>query len=395
MSPKCKIFIICAVALMCACEHGYTSEPLRIAGMGGVFSAVYNTEASIFGNPAGLTVVEANNVSAAFSAQNLDYESLPINNGTEQGTGPQVITAAQLNEKVSFRLSPSMQYSRAIGKFGVAFGYFYDLDNRESTLRVDKTTAVYIVDERKFIADTNTILKYDLYRESVPVLSIGYAVKPDLAVGIRLKYRQQTYKKGVITRPVELTAVHDPDVNRNDATKLLPAIMNNLDIGKTIEDYKNGVGSVDEVEIDSSGRGLDFDFGIQAKLYDKGNVCLGFMLDHLIQRKVAFAQPSEIRIGLGAIPLEWLNAGVDFRKSLSKKGLEMNLGWEVHYEWQKGFSGGVIFRNGFSRESSENNLSLGIGLRLGGSVWEYALVKTLDSSPISKANHLLSSTTRF
>jgi hypothetical protein len=379
-----KINVICImISLMCICQYGHASESLRIAGMGGVFVAVQNTETSVYGNPAGLTVVEANNVSAELSTQNLDYQSLPTND------------EASLNTMVSFRLTPTICYSRAIGKFGVALGYLYDLDNRGSTLEIDKTTAEYAVDERKFTSDTNTILKYNLFRESVPIISLGYSAKPDMTIGFRLKYRHQIFKKGVITRPLRLSAVHGPDVNRNDATKLLPAIINNLDIGKSIENFKNGEDSTEEVESDLSGKGIDIDLGIQTKIYDKSNVYLGFMLEHLIQRKVALAQPSVIRIGISAIPLSWLNAGFDVHKSLSKKGLEMNLGWEAHCEWQRWFSGGVVFRNGFSRESSENNLSLGIGLSLGGSEWDYALVKPLDGSSISKATHKLSSTTRF
>ena len=378
-----SIFIFYAILLMCSCGYGHADESLRIAGMGGTFIATRNTEASVFGNPAGLTIVEANNASASFSTQNLDYQNLLI------------ADEAQLNTLVSFRLMPSVYYSRAIGKFGVALGYLYDLDNRGSTIKIDKTTAEYAVDERKFSSDTNTILKYNLFRESVPVVSVGYSVKPDMTIGVRLKYRHQTFKKGVITRPLRLSAVHGPDVNRNDATKLLPAIINNLDIGKSIENFKNGEDSTEDVEADLSGRGIDIDLGIQMKIYDQSNVYLGFMLEHLIQRKVALAQPSVIRIGIATIPLSWLNAGFDVHKSLSKKGLEMNLGWEAHYEWQRWFSGGVVFRNGFSRESSGNNLSLGIGLSLGGSEWDYALVKPLDGSSISKATHKLSSTTRF
>jgi len=378
-----KINVICIILLMCICEYGHADESLRIAGMGGTFIAIRNTGASVFGNPAGLTVVDANNASAAFSTQNLDYQSLPTANG------------AQLDTMVSFRLIPSIYYSRSIGKFGVALGYLYDLDNRGSTIKIDKTTAEYAVDERKFTSDTNTILKYNLFQESVSVVSVGYSIKSDMTVGFRLKYRHQIFKKGVITRPLILSAVHGPDVNINDATKLLPAIINNLDIGKSIDNFRNGKDSTEEVEADLSGRGIDIDLGLQTKIYDPGNVYLGFMLEHLIQRKVALAQPSEIIIGMSAIPLSWLNAGFDVHKSLSERGIEMNLGWEAHCEWQKGFSGGLAFRNGFSRESSKNNLSIGLGLSLGGSEWDYAIVKRMDGSSISKAMHMVSSTTRF
>lgn len=369
------------IILMFPCGYVQANEQLRIAGMGGIFIAIRNTGTSIFGNPAGLTDVQANNASAAFSAQDIDYQSLPTDDGS------------QLNTMVSFRLIPSIYYSRAIGKFGVALGYSYDLDNRGSTIKIDKTTAEYAVDERKFTSDTNTILIYNLFWESVPVVSMGYSVKPDMTVGFRLKYRYQIYKKGIITRPFILSAVHGTDVNRNDATKLLPAIINNLDIGKSIDNFKNGKDSIEEVEFDLSGKGIDIDLALQTKIRDK--VYLGFMLEHLIQRKVALAQPSEIIIGVGLIPLSWFNAGFDVHKSLSNKGLEMNFGWEVHREWQKGFSGGLVFRNGFFRESLKNNLSIGLGISLGGSEWDYALIKPLDGSSLSKATHMISSTTRF
>ena len=363
-------------------SHGYTyaNEQLRIAGMGGTLAGILNTEASIFGNPASLTGIIDNNISAGLSAQNLEYQSLPINDGS------------QLNTEISFKLSPSIYYCRAIGKFGIAFGYLYELDNRGSTIKVNATSAEYIVDERKFISDTNTIIKYNLFRESVPTFSLGYSVKNDLSVGVRLKIREQIFKKGVINRPLILSAVHDPDVNRNDATKLLPAIINNLDIGESIDNFKNGKDSIDDVEADSSDGGIDIDIGVQKTM--KG-VTIGIMLDHLIQHRIVLSQPSELRLGVGVLPSKWINAGLDIHKSLKDKGIEFNVGLEAHYYWEKWFKGGVILQNGFSREASKNNISLGVGLMLGSSKWSYALAKPIDDTPISKATHIFASSTRF
>ncbi len=365
---------------MLSCEYTYANEQLRIAGMGGAFAGILNTEASIFGNPASLIGIKDNNISAGLSAQNLEYQNLPINNGS------------QLNTEISFKLSPSIDHCKSIGKFGIALGYLYDLDNRGSTIKINATTAEYIVDESKFIWDTNTIIKYNLFRESVPTFSLGYSIKKDLSVGIRLKYREQIFKKGVINRPLILSAVHDPDVNRNDATKLLPAIINNLDIGASIDNFKNGKDSVENVEADSSGGGIDVDLGVQKTI--KG-ITIGAMIDHLIQRKIVLSQPSELRLGVGAMPFKWMNAGLDIHKSLKDKGIEFNVGLEISYYWEKWFKGGIILQNGFSHEASKNNISLGAGLMLGSSKWSYALVKSIDGTPISKATHIFASSTRF
>jgi hypothetical protein len=361
----------------------HASESLRISGMGGAFVAVKTGETSVFGNPSALTNVQNNNAAISLFTQNLDYQNLPL------------VNEEQANTSISFRLRPSIYYTRAIGKFGLGLGYVYDLDNRGTTIRIESTTAEYIVDERKFLSDTNTILKYDLFKEKFPIFSVAYSINPELAIGIRLKYRDQVYKKGVITRPLQLSAVHGPDVNRNDATKLLPAIINNLDIGKSIDDFKQGKYGNEEVEADLSGSGIDVDLGMQADLYKKLNMTVGFMIDHLIQQWITLSQPSILRLGIGSVPFSWLATGLDLHKTINNKGFGVNVGWEASFSWQKGFSGGVILRNGFSYDLSKSNLSLGVGLRLGGSVWDYALVKPLDSSPISQATHLVSSSIEF
>lgn len=361
----------------------FASESFRISGMGGAFVAISTGETSVFGNPASLVNLKENNASLSFSTQNLDYQNLPLENED------------QANTSLSFRLIPSLYYTRSFGKFGVGFGYVYDLDNRNSTIRIESTTAEYIVNENKFISDTNTILKYDLFKEKYPIFCLAYSVKPELAIGIRLKYRDQVFKKGVITRPFKLTSVHDPDVNKNDATKLLPAIINNLNIGQSIDDFKEGEYSNEEVEADLSGKGLDVDFGMQTMVYEQWKMTAGFMIDHLIQRKIALSQPSILRLGIGSIPYSWLVAGFDLHKTINDKGFGMNIGWEAAYSWQKGFSGGAVFRSGLSYESSKTNLSLGVGIRLGDSEWNYAIIKPLDGSSISQATHVFSSLTRF
>ena len=81
----------------------------------------------------------------------------------------------------------------------------------------------------------------------------------------------------------------------------------------------------------------------------------------------------------------------------------MNLGWEIYYKWHRWFSGGIIVRNGFAHEPAKDSssgqtkdkLSIGIGLILGESHWDYTLVKPLDNSSLRKAAHMFSSTVRF
>ena len=375
--------VFCILYLLLTSSSALSNESLRIAGMGGAFVGLYNTEGAIFGNPAGLISIHDNNISLALSAQDMEYESLPSGEGE------------QLNTLISFRLSPSIYYSRVIKGVGVGLGYVDDLDNRSSIFKVGETLAEYSVDERKLSTETNVVLDYDFFRDQAAILSLGYSVKPDLAVGLRMKYRKRTDKEGTIFRPFRLTAVHGEEVNRNDATKLLPAIMDNLDIAGAVDKFKAGEDSYEEVATDLSGSGLDADMGVQAKISDTGNISAGFMLDHLIQRRIINAQPSSVILGIGARPKDWLVAAFDIQKLLADSGLNVSLGWEIHYEWQRWFSGGITIRNGFTHESSEDRLSLGIGLVLGGSHWDYTLVKPLDGSNIYKAEHMLSSTTRF
>ncbi len=363
------------------CDYAFANEQIRIAGMGGAFVGLPNAGSSVFGNPASLICVEDNNISAGLFIKNLEYKNLQINDGS------------QLNTEISFRLNPSIYYCRSIGKFGLSFGYFYDLDNRGSAIKINATTAEYIVDERKFVSDTDTVIKYNLFRESAPIFSVGYSINDDLSIGIRFKRRHQIIKKGVINRPLVLSAVHDPDVNRNDATKLLPAIINNLDIGKSIEDFKNGKNSVEDIEADLSRNGIDVDIGLRKRV--KENVVVGIMLDHLIQYKIISNQPSELRIGFGVIPISWLAMGLDLHKSLEDKGFEVNVGYEASYRWERWFKGGICLQNGFSHEEGENSASFGLGLTLGSSKWSYALVKRIDSTSISKSTHILASTTKF
>ena len=365
-------------------------EALKIASMGGAFVGLQSVGGGIFGNPAGLINVQANNLSLALSVQNLDYESLPRSEDQ------------RMNTWVSGRIAPSIYYSRTFKGVGMSLGYMDDLDNR-STFRVENTQAAYIADERKLTSDTDTVLEYDFFRDSGAILSLGRMVRPDIAIGAKLKYRRRTAKEGTIYRPLHLTSVHEEDINRNDPAKLLPAIIDNLDIEDAIDRFKDGEDNREDVIVDLSGGGLDFDFGMQVKLPSSGNVLAGFMLEHLIQSRIVNPQPSAIRLGIGARPIEWLAAAIDFRKALNKSGLDVNLGWEIHYEWRRWFSGGIIVRNGFAHESSTNSpseqtkdkLSIGIGLILGESHWDYTLVRPLDDSPLHQARHMLSSSTKF
>lgn len=372
-------------------SRAHANESLRIAGMGGAFVGLKNGEGGIFGNPAGLVNIQANNLSVALSAQNMSYENLPVGEGE------------QTDIQLSFRLGPSIYYSRVIKGFGIGLGYIGDLDNRSSTLIVKNTEAEYIIDERKFASTTDTILEYDLFQERGPVFSVGYPIKPELSVGIRLRYLRRIIKEGVIHRPMSLTAVHGPEVNRNDATKLLPAIIDNLDLEDSIDRFKKGEGGHEDVVADLSGSGMDLDLGMQAKLYNRGNISGGFMLEHLIQRRIVKPQPSRIILGVSAQPKRWITAALDLQQSLASSEMRVSLGWEVSQRWQRWFSGGITFRNGFAYESpdsqiagkAKNKLSVGIGIMLGSSHWDYTFVKPMDGSSISKAAHIFSSTTRF
>lgn len=358
-------------------------EFARIGGMGGAYAGVTYKQGGTFGNPAGLVDVAFNNLSTAFGIGNLKYESLPVDKDE------------QLKSDLSFRLMPSIYYSGKIKGIGISLGYFHDFDNRNSTLKIENTKASYIVDERRFTSDTETIIEYDLFREVFMALSMGYLLDDNLAIGLMFKYKRQTVKKGVIIRPLHLTSIHKPDVNPNDATKLIPAIIDNLDIEDAIKRFKSGDNGREDVITDLSDSGIDISIGLRRMIYEKGKISCGFLLEHLLQKKIAEAQPANIRLGFGSMPFDWFTAGIDMHKSIGKKGLGINLGWEICSSWQKYFSGGVIVRNGFAHESSNNSLSIGLGVVFGGSQWCYTIIKELDRSPISEAEHRFSSTTRF
>lgn len=351
--------------------------------MGGAYAGVTYKQGGTFGNPAGLVDVAFNNLSAAFGISNLKYESLPVDENE------------QLKSDLSFRLIPSIYYSGKIKGIGISLGYFHDFDNRNSTLKIENTKASYIVDERRFTSDTETIIEYDLFREGFVALSMGYLLSDNLAIGLMFKYKHQIVKKGVIIRPLHLTSIHKPDVNPNDATKLIPAIIDNLDIEDAIKRFKGGDDGREDVITDLSDSGIDISIGLRRMIYEKGKISCGFLLEHLLQKKIVEAQPANIRLGFGSMPFDWFTAGIDMHKSIGKKGLGINLGWEVCSSWQKYFSGGVIVRNGFAHESSNNSLSIGLGVVFGGSQWCYTIIKELDRSPISEAEHRFSSTTRF
>ncbi|MFC1713378.1 hypothetical protein ACFL6S_06915 [Candidatus Poribacteria bacterium] len=384
------VFCILCFFLLYPVSSTVANESLHIAGMGGAFVGLHSAEGGIFGNSAGLTSIQDNNLSIALSAQDLDYESLPLSEDEQSNTW------------VSFRLTPSVYYSRVIRGIGISLGYVDDVDSR-NTIRVPDTVATYTVDERKLVSVTDTVLEYDLFRDQGAVLSLGYPINPRLGIGIKLKYKHRTVKEGVIYRPLELTAVHEEDVNRNDPAKLLPAVIDNLDVGDAIDRFRDGEGSSEDVIADLAGSGLDLDLGMQTKLSDLGGVSAGFVLEHLIQRRIVKPQPTRIRLGIGARPTRWIVTAIDLQKSLDDSGLNVNLGWEVSYKWNRGFSGGIMIRNGFAHESlgglssnkTKDKLSIGIGLILGESHWDYTLVKPLDSSSIRKAAHMFSSTVRF
>lgn len=381
-------FVLCFLILMP--KSLTANESPQIAGMGGAFVGLRSIAGGIFGNPAGLLDIEANNLSLAISTRDLNYESITLAENE------------QLSSKFSLRLRPFIYYSRIIKGVGVSLGYIDDVDSY-STIKVTDTVAGYIVDERKFVSDTDTILEYGFARRREAILSLGYPIKPNVTIGAKLKYKHRIFKEGTIYRPLHLEAVHAEDVNRNDPAKLLPAVIDNLDIGNAIDRFKSGEDSYEDVVADLSGGGIDFDLGLQADIPYPGNITAGLVLENLLQHRIAGSQPAGIRFGVGAMPKNWLIAAIDFQKSLDKSGLNMNLGVEIHYKWERWFSGGIMLRSGFAYESPEGlsayqvkrKASIGIGLILGESHWDYTLVKPFDNEPIRKATHIFSSNVRF
>ena len=348
--------------------------------MGGVMIATNASDASIFGNPAGLIDVEGNNLSAGVMLSNFRYIPLPA--------APEF----QFSDQLTLDLSPSITYSRSFQGDGFSIGYLSELRNK-ATFSLQNTRSEYLVDEQRFLAKTLSITEYNQLLQSG--WHIGYSRKMGRSqLGLRLNRITQHAKRGRVLVGLALDAQHDSDINVNDPRALIPAIIDSLDLA----DLGRYIDQSDEVSQDLEVSDFDFDFGYQhyfnIDMMEKRQVLIGLAIQNLLQRKLVEQLPTTIGIGANTKFFQWLTMGLDLWRVPGHRGLDFALGWELVESWQRGFSGNIALRNGWSRINSTGIFSFGLSLGLGGSKWEYSLQVHQDQ-PLSQATHYFASTVRF
>jgi len=377
-------FVLCVfLCLVNFISAALSNEALRIAGMGGAFIGMPSVDAGIFGNPAALVDVEANNLSFAFSVENFRYDELSE------------AEDRQFASNLVLRSKPSVYYSRAYRDMGFSVGYLSDWNNT-AKFTIEDTQSSYIVNERRFEAETSFFTRYDTLWENG--VALGFSKRLQTAIiGMRVKILRQTAKRGRLVSALRLESEHGEDVNPNDPRQLIPAIIDNLELKDG--NIKDAIRPDDEVELDLSDTGLDFDFGAQTdiltkKLSVKG-LTAGLILTNILHRNLTGKRHSELGIGLGYEPLPWITSGLDLRKQFAEKGVTVNFGWEIRGKWERGAAIEAAVRNGFDISIAEKRFALGFLLSLGNSYWEYTLTKQFKGESYSEANHTVASTVRF
>lgn len=349
--------------------------------MGGVMIATNASDASAFGNPAGLVDVEGNNLSAGVTLSNFHYTPLPA------------VPEFQFSDQLELHLSPSITYSRSFQGNGFSIGYLSELRNK-ATFSLENTRSEYLVDEQRFLAKTLSITEYNQLLQSG--WYVGYSKKMGRSqLGIRLNRITQHAKKGQVFVGLALDAQHASDINVNDPRALIPAIIDSLnlaDLGQYIEQS-------DEVSQDLERSNFDLDLGYQhhfnIDLIGKRKILTGLVIRNLLQRKFVERLPTKIGIGANTKILKWLTTGLDVWRVPRHRGLDFAFGWELVKSWNRGFSGNVALRNGLSRINGVGVCSLGLSLGLGSSRWEYSLQGRFRDQPFDQATHSFASTVRF
>ena len=360
---------------------GVTDEKLRIAGMGGVKIGMNASDAGIFGNPAALLDVEANNLSLAFSIEDYDYEELPET------------AVIQFASTLTLDSRPSIYYSRAYGDFGVSVGYAVTLDNT-AKFEVESTRSEYIVDERRFSARTNMTTAYSLFWESG--WTIGFSKQLDEgAIGLRLKRVSQQTKRGRILSTLNLESQHSSDININDPRELIPAIIDSLDFSDPVQYFD----ARDEPTRDLTVSKFEVDFGYQRDFAIEGlggrPLRTGLIIENLLQRKLVKPLPLKFGIGAAYGPQEWISVGLDIWRVSGHRGLDFAIGWELQEAWKRGFTGAAALRGGLSRGDAAGTFAIGMSFARGSLHWEYTMSKRFRNQPLRQASHFFASTIRF
>ena len=360
---------------------GVTDEKLRIAGMGGVKIGMRTPDAGVFGNPAALLDVEANNLSLAFSIEDYHYEELPET------------AVIQFASVLTLDSRPSIYYSRSYGDFGVSVGYTATLDN-SAKFEVESTRSEYIVDEQRFSATTNMTTAYNLFWEYGWAIGFSKQLHEGL-FGLRLKRMSQQTKRGRILSTLNLESQHRSDVNINDPRDLIPAIIDSLDFADPAQYFD----ATDEPTQDVTVTKFELDIGYQRDFsidaLGRRNLRTGLIIENLLQRKLIKQLPLKFGLGAAYEPLKWISVGLDISRVSGHRGLDFAIGWELHEAWQRGFTGAAALRGGLNRIDGTAAFSIGMSFALGSLRWEYTLNKRFRDQPLNQASHFFASTVRF
>lgn len=374
-------YLAISLLLILIGSTGRADEKVRIAGMGGVKIAMNAADAGPFGNPAALLDVEANNLSIALSVENYRYEELPET------------PVIQFASELTLDSRPSIYYSRAHGDWGLSVGYIATLKNF-AEFEVEATRSEYIVDRQQFSATTNMLTDYNLLWEYGWTIGFSKRLEEGI-IGVRLKRISQKAKRGQILSALNLEAQHGGDVNINDPRELIPAIIDSLDFSEPAQYFD----AEDQPTQDLTIAKFELDIGYQMDLpigvWGNRQARAGLIIENLLQRKLIEPLPLRLGIGVAYEPLDWIALGVDAWRVAGHRGLDFAIGWELHEGWTRGFTGSAALRAGFSRVDTVSAFSIGLSLALGGSHWEYTMIKGFRGQPLSQAAHLFASTVRF
>lgn len=378
--PK-LISILVAIYLLFCASVGFASEMLKIRGMGGVSAALKTDDPGLFGNPASLLQCQDNVLSATFSIENFEYEKLKEKPGE------------QFRSRFVFLSQPSVYYSRIIGNTGFSAGILSEL-SADAHFTLKNTKSDYIVNERRFSSDTDLLIDYDLLWERQLLFGIARELT-DFLVGTRIKFIRQRLKIGQRISALNLESVHDPKINPNDPRELIPAIIDNLDIGNPAK-Y---VSHENLPEQDKLTTGFEIDLGGQREfnvLYPiDQKVLAGVLVENLIQYNLIKNHPTKFRIGFYSKLTRWLEAELDLFRVSGSRGLDLAAGVEAHGMLSRWAKVGGAFRVGIARVNSEGQFSTGFRITLGSAYLEYSLIKKFSGEKIKNARHLFASTVRF
>ena len=356
------------------------NEILRIAGMGGTRIATAAEDAGIFGNPASLVGVKHHNFALGATAENIHWTELP-----KQGT-------VQFATEANIDISPAFYYSHAFGKWGTSAGYAARFTNFVD-FTLESTRAEYRRNSRQFSATTDLFTRYDLLQERSWTIGISRELGKS-ATGLRLRVLKQVVNRGMTISTLNLEARHGPEVDVDVPEELIEAIVEELQFGDRVRDIVHE----HQPTLERTVNRLELDIGFQRPIWfdpkqTNPPLLVGVLFENLLRADLV--EPHPFRVGMGAAyePLEWLTVAADLWRDFGQKGISFAVGSEFQKTWTEMAPKTVALRLGAGRTDATLHFSFGVGLRLGTTYLEYALM--LGNFTYESDKHLLAFTLRF